>query len=732
MPVIAPPTLNDPGLSPDRSDRATFSARAIALDDFTKNVQIPQLRLALANVSANASDAATSATTAVNKAAEAAQKVIDAAGQVTLATNQVTLATAEKNAAALSAQTSAQSAALPGWVTGTNYATGQRAISLISGRAYLSLSTGVSTTDPINDTSRWRLITANRPVVLVTTTAQTASAGSHYVMTNPALTSLTLPASPVSGDEVEITFANGRVDNLVLRNGKGLLVNNDGSILLEDLVFDSPNSTLTLAYAENAWRFKMEGSGLAISDSAGATAIAVRNSEEATALALRNSTEVTARASRESVEAAARISRGYEVPIAYTAGISLTRATQTVSQTGVVYAPALVDLPFTTSGTFETAKFRVIQGVAGVDLAAGTGGGLVGFTDAQGNVGTIAGMAIKQSMRNDRTTLTAAGESAGLKVGICNGTEGGWLLNPGAGDFVTIYPYISSSAVRQRVWAINPITDVPAGSPATAWCMEGNINVATGNAPNPRTVNHALGIDMVSGGPHAPSAAFACYSSLLANRWKHGVWFDNVGGQAGSTLIKANANIDVDFGLDLGAAVINKQAIRVGVTPLAQAASIGIRQLQNGQAGIFLQRNTDTAPTGLLLQVVNAANSVVLSSIDASGNIFAQGKLETAGAITAQGNISTQANLSTVGTITSQGNISTSGGANISAGGLTIAQAHIATAGAPVVGAAQISYGATLATTATSGAAGALPATPSGYIIINVAGVTGKIPFYNA
>jgi hypothetical protein len=53
---------------------------------------------------------------------------------------------------------------------------------------------------------------------------------------------------------------------------------------------------------------------------------------------------------------------GYAPPVAYTAGISLTTANQTVSFSGVVYAPKLADLPFTTSGTFETAKFRVVQG----------------------------------------------------------------------------------------------------------------------------------------------------------------------------------------------------------------------------------------------------------------------------------------------------------------------------------------------------------------------------------
>lgn len=43
----APPVLTAAPTSPDRSDAATFSARAIALDDFTKNVQIPEMQLAI-------------------------------------------------------------------------------------------------------------------------------------------------------------------------------------------------------------------------------------------------------------------------------------------------------------------------------------------------------------------------------------------------------------------------------------------------------------------------------------------------------------------------------------------------------------------------------------------------------------------------------------------------------------------------------------------------------------
>jgi hypothetical protein len=58
----------------------------------------------------------------------------------------------------------------------------------------------------------------------------------------------------------------------------------------------------------------------------------------------------------------------------------------------------------------------------------------------------------------------------------------------------------------------------------------------------------------------------------------------------------------------------------------------------------------------------------------------------------------------------------------------------LVSAGAAVtVGASRIAYGGTTATTVgAAGAASALPATPLGYIIVNVAGTSAKIPYYNA
>lgn len=69
---------------------------------------------------------------------------------------------------------------------------------------------------------------------------------------------------------------------------------------------------------------------------------------------------------------------GYLPPVLYSAGIALSVATQTVQYEGNTYAPKLGDLPFTTSGTFEVAKFRIIQGVSATDLAAPSGAGTVG------------------------------------------------------------------------------------------------------------------------------------------------------------------------------------------------------------------------------------------------------------------------------------------------------------------------------------------------------------------
>ena len=99
--------------SPDRSDSATFSARAIALDDWTKNFGVSQMQEAV--------------NSAYNNAVEAAASAI-AAG------------------------------AIP-WVSGTTYAIGNVRSSLADAKPYRRKTTGAGTTDPSLDGANWVLVT---------------------------------------------------------------------------------------------------------------------------------------------------------------------------------------------------------------------------------------------------------------------------------------------------------------------------------------------------------------------------------------------------------------------------------------------------------------------------------------------------------------------------------------------------------------------------------------------
>jgi hypothetical protein len=77
---------------------------------------------------------------------------------------------------------------------------------------------------------------------IVTGTTQAATAGNHYVLTNVAATTLTLPATPGAGDLVWVTVGNGLTTNIVARNGSNI------QSLAEDL-------TLNAAYAAVQMRF---------------------------------------------------------------------------------------------------------------------------------------------------------------------------------------------------------------------------------------------------------------------------------------------------------------------------------------------------------------------------------------------------------------------------------------------------------------------------------------------
>jgi hypothetical protein len=85
---------------------------------------------------------------------------------------------------------------------------------------------------------------------IVTGTTQTAVKDNKYILTNPAATTVTLPAAPSLGDTIYIVVANGLVTNNVGRNGLKIMS------LEEDLTLDYDNISIGLVYANTTlgWR----------------------------------------------------------------------------------------------------------------------------------------------------------------------------------------------------------------------------------------------------------------------------------------------------------------------------------------------------------------------------------------------------------------------------------------------------------------------------------------------
>lgn len=78
---------------------------------------------------------------------------------------------------------------------------------------------------------------------IVSGTTQAATASNHYVLTNAATTTVTLPASPAAGDVVWVTVANGLSTNVIARNGKKI------NELAEDMTIDTAYAGIQLRFS---------------------------------------------------------------------------------------------------------------------------------------------------------------------------------------------------------------------------------------------------------------------------------------------------------------------------------------------------------------------------------------------------------------------------------------------------------------------------------------------------
>ena len=138
------------------------------------------------------------------------------------------------------------------WVSGTTYSIGAAVYSPVNRLIYRRLIAGAGTTDPSADGTNWIGIDTSLSVIVVTGTTQAAAAGTHYVLTNGAPTTVMMPASPATGDQVWITVDNGLETNVINFNGQPHMNRTWASD--PTMTIDNKFEPVKWRYVNNKWR----------------------------------------------------------------------------------------------------------------------------------------------------------------------------------------------------------------------------------------------------------------------------------------------------------------------------------------------------------------------------------------------------------------------------------------------------------------------------------------------
>lgn len=137
----------------------------------------------------------------------------------------------------------------------TTYTDGQLLIGNTTGntltKATLTAGTGISITNGSGSITITNTASGTPTLNVVTGTTQAAVANNHYVLTNVAATTVTLPATPAAGDVVWITVGNGLTTNVVARNGSNI------QSLAEDLTLNAAYAAVQMRYINSTigWTF---------------------------------------------------------------------------------------------------------------------------------------------------------------------------------------------------------------------------------------------------------------------------------------------------------------------------------------------------------------------------------------------------------------------------------------------------------------------------------------------
>ena len=200
MSQTTPPSLTAPGTAPDRSDRATFSARATAFATWMATA-VTEFAALATNVYNNAVDA-------YNNTVAAAVSAVQAAASATAA---------------------AAAAACSIWITGTTYAIGDVRFSPSNFQSYRRKTAGAGSTDPASDTTNWARVQTGLGLggstITGSVTLTNASNGAQYVTpTGPGLYATLPDATTLSTGDGLFSFYNAGDYDYGVKNSAGTIL----------------------------------------------------------------------------------------------------------------------------------------------------------------------------------------------------------------------------------------------------------------------------------------------------------------------------------------------------------------------------------------------------------------------------------------------------------------------------------------------------------------------------
>lgn len=161
------------------------------------------------------------------------------------------LAQTAAGTATAAAATAVAASGAPIWVSGTTYPVDFAAYDPMNGMTYRRRIAGGGTIPPSSDGTNWLGVDASLRIIEVPGPTHTAAAGTHCILKNVAATTVTMPPSPVTGDQVWVTVDNGLETNSVNFNAKPHMDRTWASD--PNMTLNHKFATAKLRYSNNKW-----------------------------------------------------------------------------------------------------------------------------------------------------------------------------------------------------------------------------------------------------------------------------------------------------------------------------------------------------------------------------------------------------------------------------------------------------------------------------------------------